>query len=1160
MDIDDLYALRNLVHRLFAPLERACASREGAARLLSELGYVAAGPVTAFEKLNAGMGALDDIFGSISALTVDSNAQDIAETGKRALQAVKVVVDSVNGVIANLQSDFAGSGILTHTDLITEFARKLSDYLIARLLEDYYGTLSAALNLLGVIETESMDEPATEFETEHVRRTIHWDKLKALVRDPIGTMTANLTTADEVLLYRWFYFAELLGVSFGLPAGFRSPDEHVLDHFNDATNVLSQPDSDQLTTLQIPFREDPAAQPSLEFYPVRDLNTKRFTGIAAALGFSTETVVPLSDRYRLTAKISANLAEGLGIRLSRQGEFRLSSNVLSGSAQTLADTVQLGARLSLEPTEDDAPIPLVQFGVPGGSRLQIGSGTLSFGIEKQGALDVFIEGELKDGLIELRTDEADDFIRTLLPEGGVSTTFSLGVGFSNRTGFYFKGSASLAIRAPLHVALGPVDVEYLGVAVSTIDERLVLDVTTGLGARFGPVAASVDEVGVRATFATHDDRSGNLGPLDVGFAFKPPTGVGLAIDAGVVKGGGYLYFDPDRGEYGGALELAFSDFLSLKAIGLITTRMPDGSRGFALLIIVTAEFSPPLQLGWGFQLMGVGGILGLNRTVDLQALALGMRTSAVSSVLFPVDPVANASRVLSDLRALFPPAPGHFLIGPVLKLGWGTPTFIQLDLGLIIETGGNCAIVGVLRILVSDDDGFSILRLQCNFIGALELDKSRGWFFASLFDSRLLTITIEGEMGVLVSGGQDKNLLISVGGFHPQFEPPPLPFPAPTRIVVNIIDTPNARIRIEGYLAVTTNTVQFGARADLYLGFSSFSIDGHLQFDVLLRRKPFYLIADVEARVSLKVGGLGVFTIDIDCTLSGPGPWRARGQGSISLLFVTIHKHFDESWGDTSVTVLPPIAIVPLLVEELARSANWRALAPAQNGLLVSLRKLEADEDTLVLHPVGALEISQNVIPLNVTIDRVGEQIPSDAKSVSLEVTGGPFVKLRDAVRSFAPAEFRNLSDAERLSAPAFQDQPSGVVAGATGSDWQTGQGVKRSVRYDVTTIDTLYRRYEPRGDHRSPTLFDHLIGGAAVARSTLSVAHRKSRQPFADHVEVASERFVVVSITDLQTAPGTESFASEVEAREWLRQAAVRDPAAHQRFQIVPASEREAA
>lgn len=1158
MQRDDLFALRALALRLFAPLEHACASREQAARLLADLGYVAPGPVTAFEKSNAAVAALDEIFDAIGDLPQDADATQIADAGQRALRALAVIVNAVNGIAADIESDFAGSDILTQTDIVGQIARKLADYLVARLLESYYPTLSASLNLLGVIESESLDEPATEFEAAYVRRTIHWDKLKDLLHDPVGALAANLTTADEVLIYRWLYYAGLLGVSFGLPAGFRSPDDQILRHFNDDVDLLSRDDSDQLTTLQVPLTADPAVKPGMEFYPVQNINTGLFTGIAAALGAGADTEIPLGERYRLVAKFSANLAEGLGIRLSRTGQFRLSGNVFSG-AHELADGVQFGARIGIEPIDTEWPVPLVVLGVPGGSRLQIGSGALAFGVERQGGLNLYFEGDLKDGLIELRTDDADGFIASLLPAGGISTSFSLGLGFSQRAGFYFKGSASLSIRTPLHESLGAIDVQYLGASLGVVDDDLVLDVTAGLAARFGPVSAAIDEIGIRAKFAIKDDRSGNLGPFDAGFAFKPPSGVGLVVDAGVIKGGGYLYFDPARSEYAGPVELTIGDFLSLKAIGLITTRMPDGSRRFSLLIIITAEFAPPIQLGWGFRLIGVGGLLGLNRTVDLEALTNGVRTGTASSILFPVDPVANASRVVSDLGTIFPPAPDRFLIGPMLKLAWGTPTFIQLDLGLIIETRGNYAIVGVLRILVSDDEGLSILRLQSSFIGALEPDKNRGWFFAAHFDSRLITITIEGEMGVLVAGGQDKNVLVTNGGFHPQFEPPALPFPTPRRIAFNIIDGDNARIRIEGYLAVTTNTVQFGARAELYLGFSSFSIDGHLQFDVLLRRKPFYLIADVEARVALKIGGVGVFHIDIDCALSGPGPWRARGHGSISLLFVTIRKSFDESWGEVSTTVLPPIAVVPLLLEELSRPANWRALTPAANGLLVSLRKIGAADEDLVLHPLGALEISQNALPLNVTLDRVGEQTPSDANRLGLDVVGGPFVKLRDAVRSFAPAEFRNLSDDERLSAAPFQDQPSGLVAGAAGNLTRSGHTVKRSVRYELTTIDTLYRRFAPQDTHTNATLFDHLLVNAAVAQSTLSAANRKTKQPFIDRVDVFEERFAVVSVTDFRAAPGTADFASESEAREWMRQAAAQDPAVGTRFQVVPAAERSA-
>ena len=46
--------------------------------------------------------------------------------------------------------------------------------------------------------------------------------------------------------------------------------------------------------------------------------------------------------------------------------------------------------------------------------------------------------------------------------------------------------------------------------------------------------------------------------------------------------------------------------------------MPDGSKGFSLLIIMTADFGPGIQLGFGFTLLAVGGLVGLNRTMNLQ--------------------------------------------------------------------------------------------------------------------------------------------------------------------------------------------------------------------------------------------------------------------------------------------------------------------------------------------------------------------------------------------------------------------------------------------------------------------------------------------------------------------------------------------------------------
>ena len=83
---------------------------------------------------------------------------------------------------------------------------------------------------------------------------------------------------------------------------------------------------------------------------------------------------------------------------------------------------------------------------------------------------------------------------------------------------------------------------------------------------------------------------GNLGPVDLSARFMPPKGIGLSVDArGVVTGGGFLFRDEARSLYAGVMQLSLRDDITLKAFGLIATRMPDGSRGYSLIVFITAE-------------------------------------------------------------------------------------------------------------------------------------------------------------------------------------------------------------------------------------------------------------------------------------------------------------------------------------------------------------------------------------------------------------------------------------------------------------------------------------------------------------------------------------------------------------------------------------------
>jgi hypothetical protein len=661
----------------------------------------------------------------------------------------------------------------------------------------------------------------------------------------------------------------------------------------------------------------------------------------------------------------------------------------------------------------DPDDPLLLLSIAGGTRVSVEevAASIVLNMLPNGQASLGLGADLKRGKVLITTGEADGFIAKILSGFEVESNFDLGASFSMAEGLHFHGSSTLEIQLASHISLGPVEIQALTLLIGIEGNEFPVGVAVDLKAVLGPLVAIVQGIGIEVAIALAEDNKGNVGPIDLRPRFLPPKGIGLSLDAGIVKGGGYLYFDPDKEEYAGALELAFAGIVTIKAIGLLTTRMPDGSKGFSLLIIMSVEFGTGIQLGFGFTLLAVGGLLGLNRTMNLQALMEGVRSGAIESIMFPDDVIANAPKIISDLRIVFPPQEGTFLIGPMAKLGWGTPTLVSISLGIIIEIPGNIAILGILKIAIPADE-IALIVLQVNFAGAIEFDKKRMYFFAALFESRVIFLTLEGEMGLLVAFGDDANFVVSVGGFHPRFSPPPLPFPSPIRIAINILNESWAKLRVEGYFAVTSNSVQFGARVELFFGLDELNVKGHLAFDALFQFSPFFFSIEISASLSVNVFGAGLFSVSIGGLLEGPAPWHVKGHGSISVLFIEVDVEFETTWGESRDTNLPPIAVMPLLEGELAKAETWRALPPASSNLLVSLRKMTEEEAALILHPLGVLHVSQRGLPLEIKLDKVGTQKPSDANRLSIGVAGG-LAKKNDTFEQFAPAQFQSFSDAD---------------------------------------------------------------------------------------------------------------------------------------------------
>jgi hypothetical protein len=344
-----------------------------------------------------------------------------------------------------------------------------------------------------------------------------------------------------------------------------------------------------------------------------------------------------------------------------------------------------------------------------------------------------------------------------------------------------------------------------------------------------------------------------------------------------------------------------------------------------LIVVVTAEGFKPIPLGFGFMLTGIGGLLGVHRTINVEALQAAVRSERLDGVLAPKDPVRNAAQFLSTLGGFFPVARGHHFFGPLVEITWGTPPLVTIKLALVLELGERTRLILLGRITAilprRDQD---LVRLQMNVVGGIDFDEQRAFLDAALFDSRLVNkFVITGEMRMRMRWDERPFFALSVGGLHPAFMPLP-GFEGMQRAAIVFADSENLKIRSESYLAITSNTVQFGARVDLYAKEWKFSISGEAGYDVLVQFDPFYFIASLYASLQLKCGSRSLFKVKFEGELSGPRPLQARGKASFEIMWWDYSVSFDMTLVKGASPPRPAaIDIVPLLREALGSAASW---------------------------------------------------------------------------------------------------------------------------------------------------------------------------------------------------------------------------------------------
>lgn len=861
------------------------------------------------------------------------------------------------------------------------------------------------------------------------------------------------------------------------------------------------------------------------------------------------------------AKITIDAPDGLDVIVKFSGDDKLS---FTGSPSA-------GMKLAIQPEKPSTVAPAIALPDATGTRLEIGDYAFTVDINKDGFK---LKLSTKKSAFVIASSDPDAFLEEVLGSQDRRIEFDFGV-TADQDGVSVDGGGRLSTTISLNRTIGPITVKTVQLAlVPDGDEKsseLAFSAVTSFALKLGPVLVVVEQIGFTINAGTTSDlvppdalpmASGLLYLRELGF--KPPAGLGVTVQSDFVNGGGFLFYDKENEEYAGVLQLDFGPRFTFTAIGLLTTKLPDGRKGYSFLVILSLELDPPWRIG-PLAISGLGGLLGIRRGFDTDALRAGLRNRTLDAVLFPQDPVANAGRLIAALRTVFPPASDRNVIGPMLKLSWGVPAIVTAELGLVFEWGTSSrrALIGQLHAAIPPKRLVPIVELHIDAAGIWDKDRGEFSLDATLYDSHIACIHISGDVALRLKSGDDSFFLLSIGGYHPEFNAPAT-FPKLQRMKVALAETDNFRLILTGYFAITSNTKQFGADLDFKVGGAGLSVEARLSFDALFDKDAGFII-DFDLEVKVKYKGTTYFGVSASGRFTGPEPKRVKGEWTLDLWLFSITRPFDKVLGDDAPPVeLPAVDPLPDLVAALKNPQSWSAPLPGSSRMLVSFRNRPGSPDVLI-HPLGEIGVRQQLLPLGIELDLYGGGVVTGQRRFSItkafvgkdELTGPPAVN-----EQFAAADFLVLTEDEKLHRKSFDSMPAGVrlqpkaLAFGGQAPGTAGQAAVSEIDFEEIVVDAdgnVVRAAKPKSLGMQILTFAVAFGPAAQSQLRAGGAERFAAPGPA--FRVGEERFTVAKTDDLDPVDiaGMDG-RSEVAVRQALERHLRENPQNRGALQVVPA------
>lgn len=547
-------------------------------------------------------------------------------------------------------------------------------------------------------------------------------------------------------------------------------------------------------------------------------------------------------------------------------------------------------------------------------------------------------------------------------DGNVDGGIDVGLGFAD--GFLFKQELFNELKLPLgpiQLLVGPMSLEAGWSASPPSNSNSSIDWFSALASNF-----SVNVI--------------------------PPKSLTANINFSTVKGTGSIIASNDYQSFQGLLSLKVGGKVDVSVLALYENR--NGVVSF--LGFVQVEGFNPIPLGLGFQLIGVGGLIGINRDFNPDVIVAGLRTGAIDRLLFPTVNLESATPILETLDQVFPASRNRHSFTLAAKIGWGTPIdgiyALSLKLALVINvpTPIKIAVLGQGLVILPQSKS-PIIQIRFAVIGQYIEERGLIKIDAEIYDSYILQVSMYGSMLARLSLNKP-DFLLSAGGFHPDYKPP-IELEANgqyNRMTLIVANYDYLKITATSYFAIAKNVAMFGNRTQIYAGFSGISIQGNIDFNALIIFDPFQFVIDFKANFRVKIGDRNIGSLSIGGGIEGPRPWVVRGYVSIDLWLFELSTDFRFSWPDVarkekSDSITGTYNLIDALRLEIAKRNNYEIVLPYASLGQIKVKDHQPLSPASEIHYVDAfsqLSFTQSSVPLRTPLNIMGgRKAPEDNKS-----------------------------------------------------------------------------------------------------------------------------------------------------------------------------------